>query len=296
DCRVARSVRLVIDAYDRGVDWRETRNIVVEDSADLGWFQAPANIAFTVLGLLYGEGDFKKSMILAINCGDDTDCTGATLGSLMGIMYGTSIIPPDWQRYIGDDIITISIIRGFGLFPRTCQELTDCVMNLLPVTTRTDNMTLMHRGGHGFSVDAQENNFEGVAAADFMGRAFVERMFNRSRYSFTTENVFAQALVEFDREPVIAAGGSLSGRVSVRLLRMCEQKRFSLHWHLPEGWTVSGGMSLHVNAMHSPLREHAAAAFTLTAGDSVAGNNRLILEITCAGRPTPVLVPITILG
>jgi ADP-ribosylglycohydrolase len=296
DCRVARSVRLVIDAYDRGIDWREARNIVVEDSADLGWFQAPANIAFTVIGLLYGEGDFKKSMILAINCGDDTDCTGATLGALMGIIHGTSIIPPDWQRYIGDDIITISIIRGFGLFPRTCQELTDCVMNLLPVTTRTDNMTLMQKGERRFSIDAKENDFGGVTAADFMGRAFVERMFNRSRYSFTAENVFAQAIVEFNREPVIAAGGILSGRVSVRLVRMCEQKRFSLRWYLPEGWTVTGGMSLHVNEMHSPHREHATAAFTLTAGDSVAGNNRLILEIACAGRPTPLLVPITIIG
>ena len=115
DCRVARSVNLVIDAYDRGVDWKEVRAMAVEDSRDLGWFQAPANIAFTVIGLLYGEGDFKRSMILAINCGDDTDCTAATLGSLLGIMHGTAVIPEDWSRYIGDDIVTISLIKG-GVF------------------------------------------------------------------------------------------------------------------------------------------------------------------------------------
>ena len=82
DCRMARSINLLLDCYDKGIDWKETRRILVEDSADLGWFQAPANVAFSMLGLLYGEGDFKKSMILAINCGDDTDCTGATLGSI----------------------------------------------------------------------------------------------------------------------------------------------------------------------------------------------------------------------
>lgn len=65
DCRVARSVRIVLEAYDKGTPWRETRRLLVEDSADLGWFQAPANIGFVVLGLLYGEGNFKKSLIYA---------------------------------------------------------------------------------------------------------------------------------------------------------------------------------------------------------------------------------------
>ena len=84
DCRVARSVRLVMKAYEEGVSWKDCRNLLVEDSADLGWFQAPANVGFVVLGLLYGEGDFKQSLIYAVNCGDDTDCTAATLGALMG--------------------------------------------------------------------------------------------------------------------------------------------------------------------------------------------------------------------
>ena len=35
-------------------------------------FDAPENVAFVVLGLLYGEGDFGKSLILANNCGEDT--------------------------------------------------------------------------------------------------------------------------------------------------------------------------------------------------------------------------------
>ena len=60
DCRVARSVRLVVSAYENGTPWREVRRLLVENSADLGWFQAPTNIGFVALGLLYGEGDFKR--------------------------------------------------------------------------------------------------------------------------------------------------------------------------------------------------------------------------------------------
>jgi ADP-ribosylation/crystallin J1 len=40
-----------------------------------------------VLGLLAGEGDFGKSLCIAVNCGNDTDCTGATLGAPLGILY-----------------------------------------------------------------------------------------------------------------------------------------------------------------------------------------------------------------
>ena len=72
----------MLDAFDAGEDWKTARNRVVADSADLGWFQAPANVAFTILGLLYGGGDFGRSVCLAVNCGDDTDCTGATCGAV----------------------------------------------------------------------------------------------------------------------------------------------------------------------------------------------------------------------
>ena len=63
-CRVSRSVRLVMDCFEKGMDWKDARNAIVEDSKDLGWFQAPANVAFVVLGLFYGGCDFKKEHAL----------------------------------------------------------------------------------------------------------------------------------------------------------------------------------------------------------------------------------------
>ena len=47
DCRIARAVRIVLDGYDNNIPWIEVREKIVEDSKDLGWFQAPANVAFT---------------------------------------------------------------------------------------------------------------------------------------------------------------------------------------------------------------------------------------------------------
>ena len=114
----------------------EARERILKQNEDIGdgWFEAPSNVAYAVLGLLYGEGDFKKSMITAINCGDDTDCTGATVGATLGIIGGLKAIPEDWKAYIGDGIVTISLAGGvlYGI-PKTCTELTERVAAAAPV-------------------------------------------------------------------------------------------------------------------------------------------------------------------
>ena len=137
DCRTARSVRLVLDCYDSGKSWVDACNAVQQRNADpdTGWFESPSNVGYAVLGLVYGEGDFKRSMLTAINCGDYTDCTAATVGATMGILNGMADIPEDWSTHIGDEIITISLALGGVLnrgIPRSCSELIRRVVSLAP--------------------------------------------------------------------------------------------------------------------------------------------------------------------
>lgn len=140
--------------YEEKIDFREARNKIVELNKELGWFQAPGNVAFVILGLLYGEGDFKKSMIYAINCGDDTDCTGATIGSLMGIMYGTESIPKEWTEYIGDRIITVALDRAYTFLPKTCEELTQRTLRVVPSALAAFGVYMEYTDG--------ENELEGT--------------------------------------------------------------------------------------------------------------------------------------
>lgn len=299
DCRVARSVKLVMRAYEEGIDWRTTREMIVEDSADLGWFQAPGNIAFVILGLLYGEDDFKKSMILAINCGDDTDCTGATLGSIMGIMHGMKIIPEDWKAYIGDDIVTISIIRGFGSFPTTCKELTKETMAQIPFCTRKKIYPREDVYAEHVVITDGSDDFGDLKQEDFYGDEFVKQMFQRSKFSFTMEGVFAEAMVEFDTEPVISAGGELECRISViPKHNFSRQDHYSLHWYLPEGWQVEGKQHLFATAywQKSKTNDRQTTTVKIHAGENVEPNNRIILEMRNPDHAYPILVPITVLG
>ena len=59
-----------------------------------------------VAALLYGKGDFGKSICMAVETGFDTDCNGATVGSVLGMANGIKSIPEDWTKPIHDTLHT----------------------------------------------------------------------------------------------------------------------------------------------------------------------------------------------
>ncbi len=300
DCRVSRAIRLVRKAHQEGVDWKACREMIVADSADLGWFQAPANVAYVVLGLLYGACDFKKSMILAVNCGDDTDCTGATLGSILGIKDGMAGIPRDWMAYIGEGIRSICLTNGHGPYPQDCTMLTECILNLLPVTLRRNHWQLLQpaRGiEEGVSL-AEETDLSEMNVESFYGNGFAMSLAARSPYSYTADGIVAQVLVEFDEKPRIQPGDTLSGRITVNNRdSFPEQKQYSLRFLCPEGWQVESARTAYSYPHPRDLKYgYNQVPFTIHAGEKTEAVNRIILELTCPGRPNAILVPIQVMG
>lgn len=207
DCRVATAVRTADDSKKSGLTWQQARESVITVTNDLGWFQAPRNIAFTMIGWLYGEDDFGKSICIAVNCGDDTDCTGATLGSIFGILYGTSIIPEKWRSPIGDGIKTVAI-TGFDA-PATLQVLTDKTVDMqkkvaelyhsrlkvvqgkstfskkyeLPVIDKNELLKIWHRQPFQITRNTIELSF----SCDFVGNPEIQTGESRV-LNFTIEN------------------------------------------------------------------------------------------------------------
>lgn len=57
---------------------------------------AKLNAAYVVLGLLYGNGDFTKTMEISTRAGQDSDCNPSTAGGVLGTMLGYSRIPAYW--------------------------------------------------------------------------------------------------------------------------------------------------------------------------------------------------------
>lgn len=62
------------------------------------------NHALILLGLLYGDDDFQKSLMIANTAGWDTDCNSGNVGCLMGIKNGLKGIDagPDWRGPVAD--------------------------------------------------------------------------------------------------------------------------------------------------------------------------------------------------
>lgn len=58
---------------------------------------ATVNAAYVVLGLLYGNGDFTRTMEIATRAGQDSDCNPSSAGGILGTMLGYSKIPAYWK-------------------------------------------------------------------------------------------------------------------------------------------------------------------------------------------------------
>ncbi|WP_219833907.1 ADP-ribosylglycohydrolase family protein [Paenibacillus sp. R14(2021)] len=54
------------------------------------------NAALCAAALIYSGGDYEKGITTAVLGGWDTDCNGATVGSILGAMLGGSALPASW--------------------------------------------------------------------------------------------------------------------------------------------------------------------------------------------------------
>jgi hypothetical protein len=59
---------------------------------------AKVNAAYVVIGLLYGDKDFTKSLEITTRCGQDADCNPSTVGGILGALLGYNKIPAYWQQ------------------------------------------------------------------------------------------------------------------------------------------------------------------------------------------------------
>ncbi len=70
------------------------------------------NAGACVLALLYGKGDFSKSIEIATMCAWDTDCNASNVGTILGVACGLEGIPSHYRKPINDEIV-LSGISGY---------------------------------------------------------------------------------------------------------------------------------------------------------------------------------------
>lgn len=58
---------------------------------------AKVNSAYVVIGLLYGNNDFTRTLEITTRCGQDADCNPSTAGGVLGTILGYDKIPAYWK-------------------------------------------------------------------------------------------------------------------------------------------------------------------------------------------------------
>lgn len=277
---VEASIRAAIAAYERKLSLMEAREAVVQASASTGWFMAPQNVAFVVLGWLYGEGDFGRSICAAVNCGDDTDCTGATLGSILGIIKGTAGIPAAWRAPVGEGIENVAI-GGFDP-PRTITELTDQVVAQVPGVLEYAGLWVSLRPGD----DEPPVLTRGVALVD---EQVARGLWSRSpwRIEWRLDGGLKVAL-DYGAEPVIRVGQTFP--VTLEVVNTGRSPRWpDLQWNPAPGLRVKAPRKVRLEPGQS-----ATLRAEITAGE--VGEGALAGYLVLAEGRMASRVPLTFLG
>lgn len=114
--RLYEGVMTILDMYKDGKTKQECYDYIHskwDEKNGHDWCHTISNAMIVAYALLWGENDFGKSICMAVEIGFDTDCNGATVGSILGMKNGISSIDECWQKPINNTIETTLIGVGF---------------------------------------------------------------------------------------------------------------------------------------------------------------------------------------
>lgn len=109
NCRLADAIERLFEWQEVGVDYDTAVYRVHEfwdENRSHDWCHTISNAMVVAVALLWGEGDYAKTICRAVQACFDTDCNGATTGSILGILHGRKNLPAAWVDGIADTLHT----------------------------------------------------------------------------------------------------------------------------------------------------------------------------------------------
>ncbi len=196
DCKTTVAIKDALEAYKNGMDWKEARNYVLKKTYSKIAQYSPVDLGFQTIGLLYGN-DLPDALCKAVNCGYDTDCTGATLGSILGIVYGTKGIPKKWSEPLSDKLATNASWGGII----NVKELPD---NLNDLTKRVCNLgkKLINYSNAGIFID-KSTDTKGLDLEMLYATDEVKNLWSLSPCKINFDLKTLKAGIEYTTDPVI---------------------------------------------------------------------------------------------
>jgi ADP-ribosylglycohydrolase len=111
NCRLAQDIRQAVQITQAAADQLDLVARLWEAFQHYNPVHTNNNAALVTAALLFGRGDFEKAITTAVLGGWDTDCNGATVGSIMGASLGAAALPDKWIAPLHDTLY--AEVNGF---------------------------------------------------------------------------------------------------------------------------------------------------------------------------------------
>lgn len=107
ECRLAEAIRDTVAWCEGSSDWEKVWDRIFEKYGHYSAVHTINNAALVVMGLLFGSNDYQNGIVVTVRGGWDTDCNGATVGSILGTKFGASALPDKWIGVLGDRLLSV---------------------------------------------------------------------------------------------------------------------------------------------------------------------------------------------
>ncbi len=316
DCKVREAVETAIECYNSGKSWLEAREILfervpgsfalnmphmtldtlneTEKNTQVG-MDAPNNIGIMMIGWLYGEGDFGKSLCIAVNCGEDTDCTAATLGAIMGIIHGEKGLPKKWIEPIGGaiEIGCVNVHTPYLWLPKNVYELSDRVLRNIPAFMGPDICDIMC-GDDIFELETAEKlEYSGdclylkdISLPDISHEPALGERLALSPYCVYNSFTTFYTVLDYMDEPYIKQGEARRMRLTVSDNSSIGQTNWiDVTIYTPEGVNILQGKHFSMQ-LPNRYKKQAVVEFDVFAEVINSGKVEFMIDIAQAGRHT----------
>lgn len=169
DSEYARVVTAVLDFHQQHPDnWHDCYQFIYDN---FGYDKYPGevhiipNAGIMAMGMLYGNGDFSRTIQITNMGGWDTDCNVGNVGAIMGVAVGLEGIETRWREPMDDILITAGLLgcRNLWTIP-ACADLF-CQMGQVVANEAPTKAPRIHFRYPGSTQSIQTRGVKGRIAA-----------------------------------------------------------------------------------------------------------------------------------
>jgi ADP-ribosylglycohydrolase len=106
ECRLAEAVQSTLTWCQKEEEWEAVWEKINARYGHYHGVHTINNAALVVMGLYFGEKNFEQGIVTAVRAGWDTDCNGATVGSILGAKFGATSLPDKWVGVLNDRLMS----------------------------------------------------------------------------------------------------------------------------------------------------------------------------------------------